>query len=57
MLGLLKKEEEEEELERRRMPKRDFFTSCGAYVRKLALYSNVIHLFDWKSAVEHDGGV
>ena len=26
-------------------------------VRKLALYSDVIHLFDWKSAVEHDGGV
>ena len=26
-------------------------------VRKLALYSDVIHLFYWKSAVEHDGGV
>ena len=26
-------------------------------VRKLALYSDVIHLFDWKSAVEHDGEV
>ena len=25
-------EEEEDELERRRMPKRDFFTSRGAYV-------------------------
>ena len=21
------------------------------------LYSNVIHSFDWKSAIEHDGGV
>ena len=31
-----------------------YFTRC---VRKLALYSDVIHLFDWKSAVEHDGGV
>ena len=31
-----------------------FFTR---FVRKLALYSDVIHLFDWKSAVEHDGGV
>ena len=25
-------------------------------VRKLALYGDVIHSFDWKSAVEHDGG-
>ena len=31
-----------------------YFARC---VRKLALYSDVIHLFDWKSAVEHDGGV
>ena len=31
-----------------------YFVRC---VRKLALYSDVIHLFDWKSAVEHDGGV
>ena len=43
-------------LERRRMPKRDFFYFVRC-VRKLALYSDVIHLFDWKSAVEHDGGV
>ena len=53
----MKKEEEEEELEerRRRMPNHDFFTSRGAYV--LALYSDVIHLFDWKSAVEQGGGI
>ena len=39
----------------RRMPNRDFyFAWC---VRKLALYSDVIHLFNWKSAVEHNGGV
>ena len=25
------------------------------HVRKLALYSDDIYLFDWKSAVEHDG--
>ena len=31
-----------------------YFARC---VRKLALYSDVIHLFDWKSAVEHDDGV
>ena len=31
-----------------------YFARC---VCKLALYSDVIHLFDWKSAVEHDGGV
>ena len=54
-LGLLKKEEELEEEKERRMPNLDFyFARC---VRKLALYSDVIHLFDCKSAVEHDGGV
>ena len=26
-------------------------------VRKIALYSDLIHSFDWKSAVKHDGGV
>ena len=31
-----------------------YFARC---VRKFALYSDVIHSFDWKSAVEHDGGV
>ena len=41
--------------ERRRMPNRDFyFAWC---VCKIALYSDVIHSFDWKSAIEHDGGV
>ena len=49
-LGLLKKEEELEE--RRRMPNRDFLLRA---VR--TLFSDVINSFDWKSAVEHDGGV
>ena len=31
-----------------------YFVRC---VHKFALYSNVIHSFDWKSAVEHDSGV
>ena len=31
------------------------FTSRGA--RKLRYYGDVIHSFDWKSAVEHDDGV
>ena len=48
MLGLLKKEEEECQIAI------FYFAWC---VRKLALYSDVIHSFDWKSAVEHDGGV
>ena len=54
VLGLLKKEEEEEEeeLERRRT-----IFYFARRVRKLALYNDVIHLFDWKSAVEHDGGI
>ena len=54
MLGLLKKEEEEEE--ERRMPNRDFFYFAWC-VCKIALYSDVIHSFDWKSAIEQDGGV
>ena len=46
-VGLLKKEEEcQIEI--------FYFARC---VRKLVLYSDVIHSFDWKSAVEHDGGV
>ena len=52
-LGLLKKEELEEEEEECQIAI-FYFAQC---VRKLALYSDVIHLFDWKSAVEHDGGV
>ena len=49
-----------EERRRRRRKKKNaksrffYFARC---VRKLALYSDVIHLFYWKSAVEHDGGV
>ena len=40
---------------RRRMPNRHFyFARC---VRKLRYYSDVIHSFDWKSAIEQDGGV
>ena len=31
-----------------------YFARC---IRKIALYSDVIHSFDWKSAIEHDGGV
>ena len=38
------------------MPNRDFFY-FARWVRKHALYSDIIHLFDWKSDVEHDGGV
>ena len=51
-----------EERRRRRTIKKEeecqiaifYFAQC---VRKIALYSDVIHSFDWKSAVEHDGGV
>ena len=31
-----------------------YFARC---IGKLALYSDVIHSFNWKSAIEHDGGV
>ena len=49
-LGLLKKKD-------RRMPNSFFYFSRCVYVLKLALYSDVIHSFHWKSAIEHDGGV
>ena len=51
-LGLLKKEEELEKEEYQIMNFNS--TQC---VRKLALYGVVVHSFDWKSAVEYDGGV
>ena len=43
--------------ERRRKNAKSRFFYFAWCVRKLELYSDVIHLFDWKSAVEHDGGV
>ena len=39
-------------IRRKKNAKSQFFTS-----RKLALYSDVIHSFDWKSAIEHNSGV
>ena len=53
-LGLLKKEEEEEEEEEEGKIAIFYFARC---ICKIALYSDRIHSFDWKSAVEHDGGV
>ena len=50
-LGLLKKEEEEKEECQITI---FYFARC---IRKLLYYSDVIHSFDWKSAIEHDGGV
>ena len=41
--------------ERRRISNRYFYLALC--VCKLRYYSDLIHLFDWKSAVEHDGGV
>ena len=49
-----KSAEERRSRRRRRMPNRDlfYFARC---VRKIALYSDAIHSFDQKSAIEHDG--
>ena len=49
-LGLLKKGEEK----RKKKKKKNANSRC---VRKLRYYSYVIHSFDCKSAIEHDGGV
>ena len=50
--------------ERRRRRRRRIRRRCqiaifnfARRVRKIALNSDLIHSFDWKSAVEHDGGV
>ena len=45
------------EEKRRRMPNHYFLLRVGRCVCKIALYSDVIHSFDWKSAIEHDGCV
>ena len=42
--------------ERRIMPNRDFFYFARC-VRKVVLYSDVIHSFDCKSAIKYDGCV
>ena len=47
--------EEEQREEERRMPNHEILL-C-AVVCKLQYYSNILHSFDWKSAVEHDGGI
>ena len=47
---------EERRIRKKKNAKSRFFYFARR-VRKLALYSDVIHLFDWKSAVEHDGGI
>ena len=55
MLGLLKKEEEEEEEEEEECQIAIF--NFARHIRKIALNSDLMHSLDWKSAVEHDGGV
>ena len=46
----------EERRRRRRRRNSDFFYFARC-VRKIALYSDLIHSIDWKSAAEHDGGI
>ena len=42
---------------RKKIAKSRFFTSQGAYVKLRYNYSDVIHSFNWKSALKHDVGV
>ena len=52
---------EERRRRRRRKKKKNakspFFFYLVQCIRKIVLYSDVIHSFDWKSAIEHNGGV
>ena len=50
----MKKEEEEEEEEEECQIAIFYF---ARHICKIALYRDLIHSFDWKSAVEYDGGV
>ena len=43
--------------ERRKKNSKSRFFYFARCVRKLELYSDLIHSFNWKSVVEHDGGV
>ena len=44
-----------EERKRRRMPYQEFFYFARCVCKRY--YSDVIHSFDWKSAIEHNDGV
>ena len=44
-----------EERRRKKNAKSRFFTSRGVYVK--LRYIAMLYSFDWKSAIEHDGGV
>ena len=39
------------------MPNHYFFTLRGAYVNYSIIAMLYIHSFDWKSVIEHNGGV
>ena len=46
-----------EERKRRKKNAKSLFFYFARCIRKLRYYSDVIYSFDWKSAIEHDGGV
>ena len=49
--------EERRRIRRKKKNAKSRFFLFARCVHKIALYSDVIHSFDWKSAIEHDGGV
>ena len=53
--GEEEEEEEEEELEEEEEERQMAIFYFARRARKLRYYGDVIHSFDWKSAVEHDG--
>ena len=50
-------EERRKRKKKKKNVKSRFFFYFALCVRKLRYYSDVIHSFDWKSVIEHDGGV
>ena len=47
----------EERRRRRKKNAKSRFFYFVRWERKLHYYSDIIHSFNWKSAIEHDGGV
>ena len=50
-------EERRRRIRRKKKNAKSLFFYFARCVRKLCYYSDVMHSFDWKSAIEHDGGV
>ena len=56
MLGLLKSKNEKKKKNKKEEECQITIFYFARHIRKLRYYGDVIHSFDWKSAVEHNSG-